>query len=55
MTKRRRAVRVRQDQSSKGRQFTAKVVILWVVRRYLIFPISYRDLEPMLLARASSR
>jgi hypothetical protein len=28
----------------KGRQFTAEV-ILWAVRWYLMFPISYRDLE----------
>ena len=31
----------------KGRQFTAEV-ILWAVRWYLQFPISYRDLELML-------
>ena len=36
-----------QDQSFKGRQFTAEV-ILWAVRWYLMFPISYRDLELML-------
>ena len=34
----------------KGRQFTTEV-ILWAVRWYLIFPISYRDLELMLLDR----
>src|SRR5215211_1577297 len=34
----------------KGRQFTAEV-ILWVVRLYLMFPISYRDLELMLQDR----
>jgi len=34
----------------KGRQFTAEV-ILWAVRGYLMFPISYRDLELMLLDR----
>jgi transposase, IS6 family len=50
MTKRRQAVRVRQDQSFKGRQFNAEV-ILWAVRWYLMFPISYRDLELMLLDR----
>ena len=38
---------MRQDQSFKGRQFTAEV-ILWAVRWYLMFPISYRDLELML-------
>jgi transposase-like protein len=31
----------------KGRQFAAEV-ILWAVRWYLMFPISYRDLELML-------
>src|SRR5689334_23897391 len=39
-----------QDQAFKGRQFTAEV-ILWAVRWYLMFPISYRDLELMLLDR----
>jgi transposase-like protein len=34
----------------KGRQFTAEV-ILWVVRWYLMFPVSYRDLALMLLDR----
>ncbi|MBK3804484.1 IS6 family transposase [Azospirillum brasilense] len=34
----------------KGRQFTA-AVILWAVRWYLQFPISYRDLERMLAGR----
>ncbi|WP_448192962.1 IS6 family transposase [Azospirillum sp. sgz301742] len=34
----------------KGRQFTAEV-ILWAVRWYLQFPISYRDLELMLADR----
>src|SRR5580704_3027559 len=34
----------------KGRQFAA-AVILWSVRWYLMFPISYRDLELMLLDR----
>jgi hypothetical protein len=38
---------VRPDQSFKGRQFTAEV-ILWAVRWYLMFPVSYRDLELML-------
>ena len=36
--------------SFKGRQFTADV-ILWAVRWYFQFPISYRDLELMLLDR----
>jgi IS6 family transposase len=44
---RRRLARLRADLSFKGRQFTA-AVILWAVRWYLIFPISYRDLELML-------
>jgi transposase, IS6 family len=34
----------------RGRQFTAEV-ILWAVRWYLQFPISYRDLERMLSDR----
>ncbi len=34
----------------KGRQFTAEI-ILWAVRWYLQFPISYRDLERMLADR----
>src|ERR1700690_2093915 len=34
----------------KGRQFTAEV-ILWAVRWYLMFPISHRHLELMLLGR----
>ena len=38
------------DLSFKGRQFTAEV-ILWAVRWYLMFPISYRDLELMLADR----
>ena len=50
MARRRRAARVRQNQSFKGRQFTAEV-ILWAVRWYLMFPISYRDLEFMLRDR----
>ena len=35
-----------QGKDFKGRQFTAEV-ILWAVRWYLMFPISYRDLELM--------
>jgi transposase, IS6 family len=34
----------------QGRQFTAEI-ILWAVRWYLWFPISYRDLECMLADR----
>src|SRR4051794_23508963 len=50
MARQRQAARVRPDQPFKGRQFTAEV-ILWAVRWYLMFPISYRDLELMLLDR----
>jgi transposase, IS6 family len=50
MAKRRQVTQVRQDQAFKGRQFTAEV-ILWAIRWYLMFPISYRDLELMLLDR----
>ena len=45
-----RLAEVRADLSFKGRQFTAEV-ILWAVRWYLIFPISYRYLELMLADR----
>jgi transposase, IS6 family len=43
---------VKQDNKNpfKGRQFTAEI-ILWAVRWYLQFPISYRDLERMLADR----
>ncbi len=41
---------VRPDQSFKGRQFTAEV-ILWAIHWYLMFPVSYRDLELMLADR----
>ena len=37
----------------RGRHFTADV-ILWAVRWYLQFPISYRDLERMLADRGVS-
>src|SRR3954452_8228269 len=50
MAKRHQAGAVKQDRSFKGRQFTAEV-ILWAVRWYLMFPISYRDLELMLADR----
>jgi transposase-like protein len=50
MVKRRQATQVRQDQFFKGRQLTAEV-ILRAVRWYLMFRISYRDLELMLLDR----
>ena len=47
---RRRLATLRADLTFKGRQFTAEV-ILWAVRWYLMFPISYRDLELMLQDR----
>jgi transposase, IS6 family len=50
MTTRRRAAQIGQDRAFKGRQSTA-AVILWAVRWYLMFPVSYRDLELMLLDR----
>jgi transposase, IS6 family len=50
MARRRQVASVGPDQSFKGRQFTAEV-ILWAVRWYLMFPISYRDLELMLADR----
>src|SRR6202040_4291522 len=46
----RKTARLRQDRSFKARQFTAEV-ILWAVRWYLMFTISYRDLELMLVDR----
>ena len=50
MARRCPTVAVKQGSSFKGRQFTADV-ILWAVRWYLMFPISYRDLELMLQDR----
>jgi IS6 family transposase len=47
---RRQLTKLRADLTFKGRQFTAEV-ILWAVRWYLMFPISYRDLELMLQDR----
>ncbi len=41
---------VGQDGSFKGRHFTTEV-ILWALRWYLAFPISYRDLASMLADR----
>lgn len=43
----------RQQRPFKGRHFTSDV-ILWAVRWYLQFPISYRDLELMLRDRGVS-
>ena len=39
-----------QDGFFKGRHFTFEV-ILWALRWYLAFPISYRDLAAMLADR----
>jgi transposase, IS6 family len=39
-----------QDGSFKGRHFASEV-ILWALRWYLAFPISYRDLASMLSDR----
>src|SRR6476661_8409170 len=50
MARRHQAGAVKQGGSFKGRQFIAEV-ILWAVRWYLMFPISYRDLELMLADR----
>jgi transposase, IS6 family len=50
MARRRQVASVGPGQPFKGRQFTAEV-ILWAVRWYLMFPISYRDLELMLADR----
>jgi transposase-like protein len=44
------AARIRPDQASTGRQFNVEVV-LWATRSYLMLPISYHDLELMLLSR----
>src|SRR5918994_2780440 len=50
MARRHQAGAVKQGGSFKGLKFTAEV-ILWAVRWYLMFPISYRDLELMLADR----
>jgi hypothetical protein len=42
--------KLRADLTFKERHCTAEV-ILWVVRWYLMFPISYRDLKLMLQDR----
>jgi DDE domain len=41
---------VTQTRTFKGRQFSAEV-ILWALRWYCMFPVSYRDLELMLADR----
>jgi transposase-like protein len=51
MTRHQRLARLGADLAFKGRQFTAEV-ILWAIRWYLMFPISYRDLEFMLQDRS---
>ncbi len=50
MARRRKLEQIGAVRSFKGRQFAAEV-ILWAVRWYLMFPISYRDLELMLQDR----
>ena len=50
MAIRHQAGAVKSGGSFKGRQFVTEV-ILWAVRWYLMFPISYRDLELMLADR----
>jgi transposase, IS6 family len=50
MARRRQVTLAGLDRSFKGRQFTAEV-ILWAIRWYLMFPISYRDLALMLRDR----
>ena len=50
MARRRQVASAGPDRLFKGRQFTAEV-ILWAVRWYLMFPISYRDLALMLRDR----
>jgi transposase-like protein len=50
-TAKRRLQKLRADLTFKGRQFTT-AVILWAVRWYLMFPISYRGLELMLHHRS---
>ncbi|MFC7544756.1 IS6 family transposase [Siccirubricoccus deserti] len=45
--------KLKADVAFKGRHFTAEV-ILWAVHWYLMFPISYRDLELMLQDRGVS-
>jgi transposase-like protein len=52
MARRRELGEIGAGRSFKGRQFTAEV-ILWAVRWYLMFPISYRDLELMLADRGA--
>src|ERR1700712_1482276 len=50
MARRHQAGAVKQGGAFKGRQVISEV-ILWAVRWYLMFPISYRDLELMLADR----
>jgi transposase-like protein len=50
MARHQRLGRLGADLAFKGRQFTTEV-ILWAIRWYLMFPISYRDLELMLRDR----
>ncbi|MBB5696515.1 transposase-like protein [Roseomonas pecuniae] len=50
MARRRELGGIGAGRSFKARQFAAEV-ILWAVRWYLMFPISYRDLGLMLQDR----
>jgi transposase, IS6 family len=52
MVRDRRLRKLQADLAFKGRHFTAEL-ILWAVRWYLMFPISYRDLELMLQDRVA--
>ena len=45
---------VGRNGSFKGRHFTSEV-ILWALRWYLVFPISYRELASMLSDRGVFR
>ncbi|MFC7739240.1 hypothetical protein ACFQX4_26535, partial [Roseomonas sp. GCM10028921] len=53
MAGRRRLGRIRVELACKGRRFAAEA-ILWAVRWYPMFPVSYRDLELMLQDRGVS-
>ena len=52
MVRDRRLRKLQADLAFKGRHSTAELV-LWAVRWYLMFPISYRDLELMLQDRVA--
>jgi transposase-like protein len=50
MAKRRETAQLRRDKPLEGRLYTGEV-IPWAVRCYLMFPITYRDLELLLVDR----